>query len=299
MNKKRLFGGTLNEGIIYNKGVILLADSLVTFEDEKYCSIQKIVSLAENLGMAAAGSLGQAQHDSQTLQNIIKSAEDSYSPLIEKEEKKVMEKIKKSKIKKDGNEDLRLTKQQKEKIFSYPEAYLISEADDTRLDPNISYDLSGTKKYPLNSLVVQCDGLQHFFETRSVATYMRQIMGPTRDKVSSYILAGYDKSGPSLFEIYSDGGIIEKRDYATNGSGYLEAKVRLNDYYQKDLSRNDALKLAVFVGLKVSEEVCSINDSFQILVIEKDEKIKSSMLKKEEIEDLKNQTRAARIKFPF
>jgi proteasome beta subunit len=63
--------------------------------------------------------------------------------------------------------------------------------------------------------------------------------------ITHFLLAGYDKDGLHLYDLFPDGSVTEIEDYTSSGSGSVIAYGVLESQYQKDLPADAALKLAV------------------------------------------------------
>lgn len=63
--------------------------------------------------------------------------------------------------------------------------------------------------------------------------------------ITHFLLAGYDREGLHLYDLFPDGSVTEIDDYTSSGSGSVIAYGVLETQYQKDMPADDALKLAV------------------------------------------------------
>lgn len=63
--------------------------------------------------------------------------------------------------------------------------------------------------------------------------------------ISHFILAGSDKEGFHMYDLYADGSVTEIDDYDATGSGSVTAYGVLEALYKKDLIVKDGIKLAV------------------------------------------------------
>ena len=85
-----------------------------------------------------------------------------------------------------------------------------------------------------------------------------------------FLFAGYDETGPHLYDIYPDGSISVVDDFVTSGSGGSFAFGVFDAQYKKDLSQEDAVKLAV-VGINSALQRDSASgDGIDVVVINKD-----------------------------
>ena len=60
-----------------------------------------------------------------------------------------------------------------------------------------------------------------------------------------FLLGGYDAKGTHLYDLFPDGSVTEIDDYTSSGSGSVIAYGVLETQYHKDMSMDDAIKLAV------------------------------------------------------
>lgn len=63
--------------------------------------------------------------------------------------------------------------------------------------------------------------------------------------IAHFILGGYDQDGIHLYDLYPDGSVTKVDDYTSSGSGSVIAYGVLESQYQKDISVEDATKLAI------------------------------------------------------
>ncbi|HLD12214.1 MAG TPA: proteasome subunit beta [Candidatus Nanoarchaeia archaeon] len=63
--------------------------------------------------------------------------------------------------------------------------------------------------------------------------------------VTAFLLGGRDRAGYHLYELTPDGCVMEIKDYATDGSGGEIAMAVLDSTYQKTITVNEGVKLAI------------------------------------------------------
>ncbi len=73
----------------------------------------------------------------------------------------------------------------------------------------------------------------------------RNIRTPTTiEPIVGYLIGGYDEvSGPELYEVGSDGTLLEFEGFASDGSGSIFIKSILDNEYKKNMSEKDAVAL--------------------------------------------------------
>lgn len=62
--------------------------------------------------------------------------------------------------------------------------------------------------------------------------------------IAHFLLAGYDQSGVSLFDVSPDGYLQQQDDYAASGAGFMQAHPLLDSEYKKNMSVDEGIKLA-------------------------------------------------------
>lgn len=63
--------------------------------------------------------------------------------------------------------------------------------------------------------------------------------------IVGFLLGGYDKKGPQLFELGVDGSVTKFDDFASDGSGSVYALGVLETLYQEGINIDEGIKLAV------------------------------------------------------
>ena len=85
-----------------------------------------------------------------------------------------------------------------------------------------------------------------------------------------FLLAGYDKDGAHLYDIYPDGSVSDVDDFITSGSGGMFAMGVFDAQYKKGLSQDEAVELAI-KGINSSVQRDSASgDGIDVFVINKE-----------------------------
>lgn len=63
--------------------------------------------------------------------------------------------------------------------------------------------------------------------------------------ISQFIFAGHDRSGFYIYDIYPDGSLTEDEDFISSGSGSVMAYGVLETQYEKNMSVDQGMKLAL------------------------------------------------------
>jgi len=63
--------------------------------------------------------------------------------------------------------------------------------------------------------------------------------------ISHFIIGGKDKTGFHLYDIFPDGSVTECKDFLSTGSGSVMAYGVLETLYEKDLTLDECVKLAI------------------------------------------------------
>ena len=86
-----------------------------------------------------------------------------------------------------------------------------------------------------------------------------------------FLLAGKDKSGKYLYDLYPDGSVTKVRDFVSSGSGSVFAYGVLETQHRSDLTTAEGVKLAVkAVDTALQRDSCSGNGIDVIVVSDKD-----------------------------
>lgn len=85
-----------------------------------------------------------------------------------------------------------------------------------------------------------------------------------------FLFAGYDETGPHLYDIYPDGSITVVDDFVTSGSGGSFAFGVFDAQYKRDLKEEDAVKLAVTAINSALQRDSASGDGIDVVVINKD-----------------------------
>jgi len=81
---------------------------------------------------------------------------------------------------------------------------------------------------------------------KALTTFLSNVLNSNRYFPYSvqFIIGGIDE-GPGLFEITPYGGVLERNQYATSGSGTQLALATLDQNYEKDMTEDEGIGLAV------------------------------------------------------
>ncbi len=101
--------------------------------------------------------------------------------------------------------------------------------------------------------------------------------------MAHFLLAGYDETGVLLYDAAADGYLQEIKDYATTGSGMREANSILDSEYDKSITIEQGIKLAIKCMKASMGREPSVGDGIDIYTI-KDREIKEALSKKVELE---------------
>ena len=63
--------------------------------------------------------------------------------------------------------------------------------------------------------------------------------------IAHFLLGGRDGEGTHLYDLYPDGSVTDVDDYSSSGSGSVIAYGVLESQYKKDMSADDAIRLAI------------------------------------------------------
>lgn len=88
--------------------------------------------------------------------------------------------------------------------------------------------------------------------------------------IVGFLLGGKDKDGFSLWEIGVDGSLMETDEYVTDGSGSVFVHGVLETLYEKNLSIDDGVKLAVKALNAAQRKDNASGSGFDVIVITKD-----------------------------
>lgn len=305
-----LLSTTINIGILFDKGAILLADSQASAGTKYVGDVQKIFHLADNVLMSISGDMGFAQKTMRAMQTDIIRLLAYYDQAIKnheaatiKEMEECINKGEKAKEEKQKGKEIKslkaMSKEAKKLLFSKEEFYLSLIKDTLYNNPDIKRELDGSIKNKEGAYVMQKFGLNLAFEVGSVASQVAKRIDSSKPLTG--IIAGYDKQGPKLFEVYANGAFIQRDKYSVAGSGATDAAGPLGEFYREKMPKEEALMLTVYSGLRAAEKDIGVNDTFQIALVELNEEgiITPSLLKSEEIEALKGKAKAAKQKLSF
>ena len=88
--------------------------------------------------------------------------------------------------------------------------------------------------------------------------------------ITAFLLGGKDNSGLHLYELSPDGCVIEATDFAVDGSGMMMAVGVLDTLYNKDMSLQDGIKLAVKAVNAAMQRDTATGEGIDVWTITKD-----------------------------
>ncbi len=88
--------------------------------------------------------------------------------------------------------------------------------------------------------------------------------------ITGFLLGGKDDSGYYLYEIAPDGSIVQRDDYATDGSGMVMAIGVLDTLYKKNISIDESIKLAVKAINAAMQRDVNTGEGIDVFTITKD-----------------------------
>lgn len=89
--------------------------------------------------------------------------------------------------------------------------------------------------------------------------------------IAHFLLAGKDKEGTHLYDLFPDGSVTKIRDFDSSGSGSVFAFGVLETQYKPDMSTADGVKLAVkAVNTALQRDSCSGNGIDVVVITEKE-----------------------------
>ncbi|MBW2970785.1 proteasome subunit beta [Candidatus Woesearchaeota archaeon] len=88
--------------------------------------------------------------------------------------------------------------------------------------------------------------------------------------ISHFVLAGYDKHGFHLYDLFADGSLTPVRDYISSGSGSVMAYGVLETLYSKNINVKEGVELAVkSINAAVRRDTAS-GEGIEVITITKD-----------------------------
>lgn len=88
--------------------------------------------------------------------------------------------------------------------------------------------------------------------------------------IVGFLLAGFDKEGPHLYELGVDGSVTKLDDFASDGSGSVFALGVLETLYQKGINVDEAQKLAVKAISAALKRDLATGNGIDVLKVTKD-----------------------------
>ncbi|MFA5797348.1 MAG: proteasome subunit beta [Candidatus Woesearchaeota archaeon] len=97
--------------------------------------------------------------------------------------------------------------------------------------------------------------------------------------MAHFLLAGYDKQGTHLYEVYPDGSLMEVKDFISSGSGSPYVFGILENTYRENITIKEAEELAVKAIMASMQRDSASGNGIDVMVITKDS-IKKTVQKK-------------------
>jgi proteasome beta subunit len=88
--------------------------------------------------------------------------------------------------------------------------------------------------------------------------------------IVGFLVAGRDEKGVYLYEVGLDGSIIKYEDYSTDGSGMMYATGTLEANYRKNMTNQEAVKLAVQAVNSAMQRDAASGNGVEVYQINKD-----------------------------
>lgn len=107
---------------------------------------------------------------------------------------------------------------------------------------------------------------------KALTTYLSNVLNANRYfPYSVQFIIGGIAGKPQLFEITPYGGVLERSEYATSGSGTQLALATLDQNYKKGMLEKDAIKLAIkAVSASKKRDIYTGGRSISVMVINSD-----------------------------
>lgn len=100
--------------------------------------------------------------------------------------------------------------------------------------------------------------------------------------VAHFLMAGKDRSGVYLYDLFPDGSVTKIKDYVSSGSGSVFAYGVLESQYKNDITTAEGIKLAIkAVNAALNRDAASGNGIDVVMITDKE--IKRVMQKELEI----------------
>ena len=88
--------------------------------------------------------------------------------------------------------------------------------------------------------------------------------------VVGFLLVGMDKYGPQLYNVGIDGSMVKEEDFASDGSGSIFALGVLETLYQKGMTVEEGVKLAIKAINAALQRDVATGNGIDIAVVDKD-----------------------------
>ena len=100
--------------------------------------------------------------------------------------------------------------------------------------------------------------------------------------VAHFLLGGKDTEGVHLYDLFPDGSVTKIRDYISSGSGSVFAYGVLETHYNKEMSCQDGVKLAVKAVNTAMNRDSASGNGIEVVVVDA-AKIRSVLSKEAEV----------------
>lgn len=246
---------TINIGLTYDNGVLLLADGRVSeglkIESENYFKLAKICN-------NASATIAGTPVNSRYLENLAVSVETCKKYFHEMRENLRKENTKNAKLLLN-RADIRIT----------PDMGPEDPPENMTLEEVLT-NLKGEEIFAANVFRIYKDKNETFFNVKSAA---EQFCNFTDEEVGG-IVGGIDLKGPRIFEIEEGKSCIEQDRWSTIGTGFTLVETYLRDHYKNNFTFDQSLELAIFCGVKAAINYTTVNTNFDIVnIYEKNRKI--------------------------
>jgi 20S proteasome alpha/beta subunit len=258
---------TINIGLKYDKGALLLADGRVIsgteIVKENECKLYKI---CENASVAYAGD-ASGNNQISTLVYAAKICENYFKQLIKKKNTKKLPLLERADI----------------RIVSFTKG--IDEGPKNMTLEELLVDWSGEEIIPEETFRIYKSDLHKKQILLDIGSIGKQF-GKFVTGETSGIIAGMDIKGPRIIQTYTD-GFCDERAWTAQGAGGDIVKTYLEDNYKQTSNFNQALELAIFCGIKSALKELSVNQNFMAVnITTKNEKVVSELVPKKTIEEI-------------
>ncbi|MCJ7450376.1 MAG: archaeal proteasome endopeptidase complex subunit beta [Candidatus Nanohaloarchaeota archaeon QJJ-9] len=101
--------------------------------------------------------------------------------------------------------------------------------------------------------------------------------------MNQFVIGGIDKDGGVVYDLDPLGGLMDHEEYTATGSGSLTAFGVLEDSYEEEMNKEEAIKLAVRAVQAASERDIASGDGIDVVTITEEESFQE--VDKEDVEE--------------